>query len=631
MKLFFILQMLVTIPMLPRDIGFGYNFWRVNKLIAQWSSKGWTIHQIFDDVVKAHPNKLAIRLEDQAWTFKELQDYSYKIANYFKNNGFQEKNKVALLMENRLEYIGVWLGLSRIGIVTALVNITAKGTILIHAVSKATQGPCDAIIVSAKEDLFKAFEDAYDAEDQVNKMPVDWKIYVLGGKMPSTRLTKTIIHLDPELTNKDLVKPIDESISKKLNINSNMVYVYTSGTEGFPKAAVFDFERFIRMATGTHYFLGIKSKDVLYNPMQLFHASGGLIGTGQMLLYGLTMIIKEKFSARGYFPDCKKYGATVGQYIGEICSFVWATDKSPADRDHNIRLMFGNGMRRKIWKGFQDRFNVRQIGEFYGSTEGNANLVNINNKVGAVGFLPWYATSLYPIELIEYDTDTSEPKRGTDGLCIRATRQGLLVGKSKTGFSKIKGYASEEETKKKLIPDVFEKGDLYFNSGDVLERDIFGYYYFVDRLGDTFRWKGENIAASQVEDVIIKGMGYQGSHVVSVYGVEVKDQEGRAGMACFEMNVAHFKMPQFEELVDKKLGGPWIPVFIRFTDKFPLTVTQKIQKSVLKNEGFNPGDMKDPEGKPIHDQMYYYNSKTKKYEPLTQEAHDDILKKKIKI
>jgi solute carrier family 27 fatty acid transporter 1/4 len=216
-----------------------------------------------------------------------------------------------------------------------------------------------------------------------------------------------------------------------------------------------------------------------------------MLGVGSVVLFSVTMALRKKFSASNFWSDCIKYNCTVAQYIGELCRFLLMTPEKPDDRRHKVRLMFGNGLRPQIWPDFVKRFNVSQIGEAYGATESNTNLANCDNQIGAVGFVPQVATFLYPVDLIKCDEETGEPIRNENGFCIRCDygEAGVFVGKINPNHAAraFAGYADKKASEKKVLRDVFKKGDMFFNSSDILVMDIFGYYYFKDRTGDTYR------------------------------------------------------------------------------------------------------------------------------------------------
>uniref|UniRef100_A0A0L8FZ86 Long-chain-fatty-acid--CoA ligase n=2 Tax=Octopus bimaculoides TaxID=37653 RepID=A0A0L8FZ86_OCTBM len=358
------------------------------------------------------------------------------------------------------------------------------------------------------------------------------------------------------------------------------MFIYTSGTTGLPKAATITHCRYFFMAYGIKQFLQVKESDVLYNTLPLYHSAGGILGIGQTLLGGTTCVIRKKFSASQFWIDCVHYGCTVSQYIGEICRYLLAQPNRPEEKQHKLRLMFGNGLRPQIWEQFQKRFSIEQIGEFYGATEGNCSLINIDNTVGAVGYTTRILPFLYPVTLVKVDEYTGEPVRDTNGICVKAKpgEPGLLVGKIVKGdpTREFDGYLNQKETSKKIIPDVFRKGDRAFATGDILSMDAFGYMYFRDRTGDTFRWKGENVSTSEVEAVISNILKLQD---VVVYGVEIPGVEGRAG-------------------------------------------TFKIQKTELRKENFNVNL--------TGDRIYYMDSSSRKYQLITPDIYQDICSGKIR-
>uniref|UniRef100_A0A1B0BPD5 Long-chain-fatty-acid--CoA ligase n=1 Tax=Glossina palpalis gambiensis TaxID=67801 RepID=A0A1B0BPD5_9MUSC len=285
-----------------------------------------------------------------------------------------------------------------------------------------------------------------------------------------------------------------------------LLYVYTSGTTGLPKAAVITNLKYLLIAAGTHYMVAVGPNDIVYNALPLYHTVGGIIGVGNALIFGCTVALRKKFSDSNFWKDCIKYKATVVQYIGELCRYLLTTPRKPEDTLHNLRLMYGNGLRPQIWSQLTTRFNIPNIGELYGSTEGNSNLANVANQMGAVGFIPIVARTLYSVQVIRLDEESGEPICNHNGLCERsvAGETGLLVAKvdPRRAVTSFHGYADQKASEKKLLRNVFKKGDVYFNSGDLIVVDILGYFYFKDRTGDTFRWRGENVSTQEVEAII---------------------------------------------------------------------------------------------------------------------------------
>jgi len=274
-------------------------------------------------------------------------------------------------------------------------------------------------------------------------------------------------------------------------------------------------------------------QDVLYSALPMYHTAGAAVCFGNVLTEGLSLVSRRKFSAKHFWKDCTAHSVTCAQYIGEIARYLYATPECPEEKMHTVRMMFGNGLRPQIWQKFVDRFNIKQINEFYGSTEGNCSVGNFSNKVGAVGFISVLFPFLLPLGLVKVDEETREPLRTEDGLCIPCEfgEAGELVGRIDRGHPvrDFQGYADKEATKKKLMKDVWRKGDMCFRSGDILVMDELGWLYFKDRAGDTFRWKGENVSTMEVEATVSAVVGLRDC---VVYGVEIPGTEGRAGMVA---------------------------------------------------------------------------------------------------
>ena len=310
-------------------------------------------------------------------------------------------------METRLEYSSMWLGLSKIGVITALVNTNLRKETLIHSIRVASS---KAIIVSAE--LFDVFCEILHDDEISNLQVFVYDTNNQDFKMPNGKLP---LNLHQELKSAS-VKEVDIS---ECMAKDKLFYIYTSGTTGMPKAAVITNLRFQFMVSGTFMMFGLNNDEIIYNTLPLYHTAGGMLGVGIVLLFGITMALRKKFSASNFWTDCIKYKCTSAQYIGEICRFLLLTPPKPEDTQHKVRFMFGNGLRPQIWTEFVKRFNIEEIGEVYGATESNANLANFDNTPGAVGFVPQIATFLYPVDLVKCNEDTGEPIRGENGLCIR--------------------------------------------------------------------------------------------------------------------------------------------------------------------------------------------------------------------
>jgi len=340
-----------------------------------------------------------------------------------------------------------------------------------------------------------------------------------------------------------------------------------------------------------------------------------MIGVGSSLAMGVTMVIRRKFSATNFIPDCAKHGCTVAQYIGEILRYVVSVPPAATDRQHRLRFFLGNGLRPDIWEEVVDRFGC-YVFEFYGATEGNVTLMNPHGQARAVGYMPPLLQKLLPYKIVKFDVDEEAPIRDSNGFCqrVKPGEVGEAVGQIRPDdpVTEFRGYTSKEATEKKILHDVFETGDAYFRTGDLLRMDAKGYCYFVDRIGDTFRWKGENVATTEVSEVINTVPGVEES---IVYGVNVPGHDGRAGMASLILN-DQFDLEALSSSMEKELPPYAQPLFLRFLPEPDLTGTFKHQKSRLKKEGFAID---------LGDEVYIRSAEDKKYIRLTQDKFDTVM------
>ncbi|XP_047736488.1 long-chain fatty acid transport protein 4 isoform X3 [Hyalella azteca] len=387
-----------------RDVRGLSRYVRILYRMRSAKNRNLNVPTAFDETCAKHPHKIAFLFEDEKWDFARVQSLSLRVAQAFRGK-VAKGEAVALLMENRVEYIAIWLGLARLGAVPALLNSNLRHKSLAHCITTAD---CKLIICS--HELQDAIE---EVRSDVSALPV----YVFGTSQDSS---KTPLPGSKDLDS--LLKDAPEEVppeQSSVNFTDKIVYIYTSGTTGLPKAAVITHSRYLFAAVGMLCMVGITPDDTLYEPLPLYHTAGGNIGVGMTISDGVTVAIKKKFSVRTYFPDCERYGCTVAQYIGEICRYLLNSPPSPADKQHKLRVVFGNGLRPQIWQQFQDRFAIPRVAEFYGSTEGNANIVNMDGRVGAVGFLSVLLPSVYPCALIKVDPETGAPLRDRHGVCLR--------------------------------------------------------------------------------------------------------------------------------------------------------------------------------------------------------------------
>uniref|UniRef100_A0AAQ4NYB7 long-chain-fatty-acid--CoA ligase n=1 Tax=Gasterosteus aculeatus aculeatus TaxID=481459 RepID=A0AAQ4NYB7_GASAC len=403
--------------------------------------------------------------------------------------------------------------------------------------------------------------------------------------------------------------------------DGRLFYIYTSGTTGMPKAAVVVHSRYYRIAAFGFHSFGLCHDDVVYDCLPLYHSSGAIMGVGQCLLFGLTVVVRRKFSASRFWDDCVKHNCTVIQYIGEICRYLLAQPARSSEACHRVRVAIGNGLRPSVWQDFVQRFKIPRIGEFYGATECNCSLLNIDGKVGACGFNSRILPGFYPIRLFRVK-ESGELLRDSQSLCIPCLpgEPGMLLGRINhtDPLRRFDGYADEDSTNKKIAHNVFKVGDSAYVSGDMLVMDEYGYIYFRDRSGDTFRWRGENVSTTEVEGVLSRLLGHA---VVAVYGASVPGVEGKAGMAAIAHAGGQFDLDALWIAVQKALPSYARPVFLRLLPSLDTTGTFKIQKTRLQREGFKPRDSSE--------KIYFLNSRAGRYEPVTDELYKAIMEGRV--
>jgi len=590
---------------LPRDLVGIVTLLRVKFTIKRALRRNVPLHEYFLDHVKNHPHKeCVVDIESgRRYTYQEFNKFSNKYANFFKSRGYKKGDVVALFVENSPEFFAIWLGLSKLGVVTAWINSNLKLEPLAHSI-KVSKAKSTITSPSLLPTLQSAIEQGI--------LDKSIKIYLTEGDHSGLDSLVKFIKDDSEPPT-----PSD------LDFHSVLCYIYTSGTTGNPKPAVIKHFRYFWICSGAGRAFGVYPDDRLYVTMPMYHSAAGILGIGQVFAQGATVVIRKKFSASNFWKDCVTHKCTVSQYIGEICRYLLAQKTIPEERMHTVRLMYGNGLRGEIWPDFVNRFGIKRIGELYGSTEGNSNIVNLDNHVGACGFFPIYPflTFLYPVRLLKVDPESGEIARDKNGLCIscRPGDIGEMVGviKDHDPLLRFEGYVDKSDTQKKVIRNAFKKGDAVFSSGDVLYWDHLGYLYFKDRRGDTYRWKGENVSTMEVEGILQPIMSIEDA---TVYGVEIRGREGRAGMIGVTLapdaDVDQFLSEAAKRLSDN-LAAYAIPVFLRICKEVDKTGTFKLKKTVLQKEGF---DIERCKGDPI----YYWESSERKYKPMDRQMQEAI-------
>jgi fatty-acyl-CoA synthase len=532
----------------------------------------------------------ALLSEGLCLSYRELAQSANRMARWALAQDIAKGDVVAVMLAGGPAYLTAWLGLTRVGGVAALINTHLRGLALAHAVAVAAPKR----IVAGDE-----------YEQALREAGIDPALIC-----NAAALNDTIARLSGA--------PLEENEKRAVTLKDTALLIYTSGTTGLSKAARVSHHRVMQWS---HWFAGLTgatSQDRLYNCLPLYHSVGGVVAPGAMLAAGGAVVLREKFSARNFWDDIARWDCTIFQYIGELCRYLLQASGAPPP--HKLRLAVGNGLGGAVWDAFQARFAIPQILEFYASTEGNFSLYNVEGKPGAIGRIPPFLAHRFALALVKFDTQAGLPARGTDGHCIRCARGEVVeaIGKIATA-SRFEGYTDKDETQKKILRDVFAPGDAWVRTGDLMRQDEQGFFYFMDRIGDTFRWKGENVATGEVAAAMLDCPGIRD---VSVYGVAVPGAEGRAGMAAIVAD-AGFDPLTVRAHLKNRLPVYARPLFLRMVDSLAVTETFKQKKQDLARQGFDPAAIADP--------LYWLNPATGAYEVLDRAAYDLITSGKTRI
>ncbi len=553
----------------------------------------------FERAVDKHRANVAFRFEGTIVTYGELEARANRFAHWARAQGLKPGDVVAVFMENRPDYVAAWIGLSKVGVASALINVNLMDRQLAHCINIA-----DVKVIITGEEQDEAIA---SADGLLEGNPPVW---TLGGTV-----TNAVRDLEAALAAVPDTRP-DRSAREGMKAGELCLYVYTSGTTGLPKAARLTHSRTRGMMRTFIAATGVCERDRTYVTLPLYHSTGGICGIGIALMTGGSVILRRKFSASQFWDEASEQGATAIVYIGELCRYLLNQPPNPKERAHRIRTGFGNGLRPEVWQRFLDRFGIPHLAEFYGSTEGNVSFVNFDGHVGAVGRIPKFLESKFAhIRFVKFDVETEAPLRGSDGFCIETgpDEPGEVLGRiGDDTRQRFEGYQDKEATQKKILRDVFEPGDMWYRTGDLMKKDARGYVYFVDRIGDTFRWKGENVATNEVGEVLSE---YPGVETANAYGVTVPGTDGRAGMAAITGQDIDFD--GLYRHMHEHLPAYAVPLFLRLQRQVTDTATFKYRKVDLVNEGFDPEKVDDP--------VWFADPEAGTYVPLTREHYETLV------
>lgn len=557
---------------------------------------------IIERNAEQYADKAVIKFEGKEITYKEYNELVNQYAHYFLSLGVKKGDIVDIILQNRIEYVVLIGAVGKIGAVGSLINSDLREKSLIHCIT-ITLGK----VIVVGEECFEAFDSIkgdLGLDDQILCFSSD------SGAMPCPEG-----YIDLSSAVKEFPKNNPSTVAD-VHMFDNYVYIFTSGTTGLPKAAYFPHQRLVTGGLYMGKILGqFKEEDTIYVATPLFHSNPLLIGVGAVFAAGATLALVRKFSASRFWDDTRKYNATAFNYVGELLRYLLNQPPKPNDADNPVKKIIGNGLRPEIWKEFKTRFGIERIGEFYGATEGfgmSANLLNFDCTCG-------YNSQACAI--VEYDVEEDAPIRAENGFMqrVKLGEPGLLLFPMQSDISFF-GYKDKKATDSKIFRNVFKEGDAWLNTGDLMRDQGCSHMAFVDRVGDTFRWKGHNMSTTEVENIF---NSFEQILLATVYGVQIPGTDGRAPMASFAANVDAEKI-DFKGLAEYLINNlpPYgVPVFLRLKTNLPTTSTHKFQKSPLKKEGF---DLES-----IEDALYVKLPREANYVPLTKKIYDDIISGKI--
>ncbi len=540
--------------------GIGRTLRRVVPL-ARNRSRVWP--DVARELAAKYGDRPALLSDDETLSFAQLDARANGYARWALKHGVRKGDTVCLMMPNRPEFLAIWLGIARAGGVTALLNINLAGRGLAYCVDIVR--PKHVIVAG---DLMATYA---TAAPLLACAPALWRHGE--GDPDVASMNDAVAEFDDG--------PLAPGECTALTHDDRCLYIYTSGTTGLPKAATINHYRVMAAMEAFSAVMKATASDRIYDCLPMYHTVGGICAPGACLLVGGSVWIAEKFSASRFWDDVVDHDCTLFQYIGELCRYLLNAPPHPQERRHRIRLCCGNGLRPDIWSEFKRRFAIPHIREFYAATEGNAVLFNFDDTAGAIGRCPRWARFVFPMEVVRFDLDREQPLRDANGFCLRAAPEevGELISHIELNPLKpgqrFDGYADPAATESKIMRNVFAPGDMWFRSGDLVRRDRRGYYFFVDRIGDTYRWKGENVSTSEVAETIHTCAGVAEANV---YGVSIAGYDGRAGMAAV-VGGDGFDLTVLRRHVHAHLLPHARPIFVRLQERIDATSTFKQRKN----------------------------------------------------
>lgn len=558
-----------------------------------------------------YPHETALICEDEVVTWQTLNQRANRVAYFLKSEGISKGDCVSLFMQNRIEFVVQLLGICKLGAIAGLINTNLTKQQLKHCITLTESKKC--IFGEELTEPLNEIREELDLEDGRDFL---WVRDTGTGPVPNWAI---------ELDSHDSDHPHDDHPeTNELEIASTAFYIFTSGTTGLPKAARVSHKRLLPNAgMSANMLLRIKQEDRMYNCLPLYHGTGLMIGLTAAFVAGASTVVRRRLSVSAFWDDIRKHDCTCFVYIGEFLRYLLTHPASTSDTDNKIRTIVGNGLRPDIWHEFKDRFGIERIGEFYGASEGNAGFANVLNKDCTVGL------GTAPAKIVAYDVANDEITLDENGFCIELPEgdSGLLLIQI-TEKSSFEGYTNKEASEKKVLRNVFQEGDAYFNSGDLMRIVDVGFawgqkhYQFVDRIGDTYRWKSENVSTNEVGEIINQ---HEDIIFTNVYGVEIPGTDGRAGMAAVvlkeNISVENLNIDSLSEHIRENLPGYARPVFIRLLKELPTTSTHKLQKNELRDHAFHL--------EKVDDHLFVLKPGGETYSRLDSDFYDQIIQRQV--
>jgi acyl-CoA synthetase (AMP-forming)/AMP-acid ligase II len=546
-----------------------------------------SVGAVLEANAERHAGDPALLFEDRRWSWAEYNAAANRFAHVLRGAGVKAGETVGLLMENHADVLICVAALAKLGAISGMLNPNLRGDALRHGVG--AMKPARLVVAG---ECVEAFGDL--AGDWRGPAPL-WLAGYGAGPCPAG--------WDDLAARAAEASAQNPASGVRIDLSSPFCYILTSGTTGMPKASVMSHRRWLRgMAGMGQLTLRLKPGEVLYCPLPLYHNNALTVSWGAVMGTGAAIAVDRKFSATRFWDRIRHYDASAFTYIGELCRYLLAQPESPRDREHRVRACIGNGLRPEIWARFKARFGIERICEFYGASEGNMVFVNGFNVDETAGYCP------FPFAVVEYDPATAAPRRNAHGGLDKVARGGVgLLMTEVTTSAPFDGYTDARAGEAKLVRDAFKKGDCWFNTGDLVRDQGWRHIQFVDRLGDTFRWKGENVATTEVEAALRTAPGIADC---TVYGVQVPHTDGRAGMAaiCLDEGAALDGTTVAAHLA-AQLPAYAVPVFLRRVAALETTATFKLRKQALRDEGCDPARIGDP--------LWVLADPARGYEPLT--------------